>query len=76
MGYEYPGYLLQNYCEGEAVYYVQQTLQAYGYSLSADGIFGPITENAVRNFQAANGLTCDGIVGPNTWNTLMCQAAC
>lgn len=32
----------------------------------ADGIFGPLTHRAVKNFQADNGLVVDGIVGPNT----------
>ncbi|BAZ39007.1 hypothetical protein NIES4101_49570 [Calothrix sp. NIES-4101] len=76
MPLDYPGYCLQNYCEGQEVYMVQQTLQALGYSLNADGAFGPMTENAVINFQVANGLVGDGIVGPNTWNALMCQARC
>lgn len=35
-------------------------------NLIADGIFGPITEEAVKAFQKANGLTADGIVGPKT----------
>lgn len=39
-------------------------------NLSADGIFGPITEEAVKEFQKANGLTVDGIVGPKTWEKL------
>ncbi|BBD60227.1 hypothetical protein NIES2109_30220 [Nostoc sp. HK-01] len=69
----YPGYLLQQGCETQDVYMVQQTLQALGYSLSADGAFGPITENAVRHFQMTQGLNPDGIVGPNTWYALMSQ---
>jgi N-acetylmuramoyl-L-alanine amidase len=32
----------------------------------ADGIFGTITEEAVKMFQATHGLTVDGIVGPAT----------
>jgi putative chitinase len=31
------------------------------------GKFGPKTEAAVKGWQSANGLTPDGIVGPNTW---------
>lgn len=39
-------------------------------NLIADGIFGPITEEAVKDFQKKNGLTADGIVGPDTWAKL------
>jgi putative chitinase len=35
------------------------------------GTFGPKTEAAVKAFQAANGLTADGIVGDGTWNRIM-----
>ena len=35
------------------------------------GNFGPKTEDAVKAFQAKNGLTADGIVGDGTWNKLM-----
>ena len=33
--------------------------------------FGPKTEAAVKAWQAKNGLTADGIVGPNTWAKIM-----
>ena len=35
-------------------------------NLKADGIFGPLTEEAVKDFQRSNGLEVDGIVGANT----------
>lgn len=39
-------------------------------NLQADGIFGPLTEEAVKEFQKNNGLTVDGIVGSKTWEKL------
>ena len=36
-------------------------------SLAADGAFGQKTYDAVRQFQAAEGLVVDGKVGDNTW---------
>lgn len=35
-----------------------------------DGNLGPATEAAVEDFQSGNGLTVDGIVGPQTWSKL------
>ena len=76
MGDEYPGYYLQNYCEDPAVFVIQQALQVSGLFAGAiDGKFGPVTQQAVINFQASRGLSCDGIVGPITWNSLMVQHA-
>lgn len=46
-----------------------KTLQSK-LNLIADGIFGPLTEEAVMEFQESNGLTVDGIVGPKTWAKL------
>jgi peptidoglycan hydrolase-like protein with peptidoglycan-binding domain len=57
---------------GPAVAGVQHNLRfAYGFNLAIDGIFGPITDSAVRNFQARFKIGVDGIVGPITWNTLV-----
>lgn len=51
---------------GTAVKQLQQMLSYYGYPLSADGVFGPKTLNAVKAFQGNNALVADGIVGPLT----------
>ena len=40
------------------------------FAAFADGEFGPLSEAATQDFQSANGLTPDGIVGPQTWGAL------
>jgi putative chitinase len=42
---------------------------------AADGSFGPGTEKLVKEWQAANGLKADGIVGDGTWAKLFGSAA-
>jgi peptidoglycan hydrolase-like protein with peptidoglycan-binding domain len=37
---------------------------------SVDGVFGPQTEQAVKDFQQSEGLVADGTVGPSTWSRL------
>ena len=39
--------------------------------LSADGLFGNGTHNAVVSFQTKYGLTADGKVGPSTWRSII-----
>jgi peptidoglycan hydrolase-like protein with peptidoglycan-binding domain len=51
--------------------YIQTELTALGYGpVPVDGLLGPDTAAAVRQFQAANGLAIDGVIGPNTWDAL------
>ena len=58
---------LYNGSRGEAVRKLQQALIDLGFlNDKADGVFGNKTEEAVRKFQAANGLTADGICGSKT----------
>ncbi|MDJ0772668.1 MAG: peptidoglycan-binding domain-containing protein [Mastigocoleus sp. MO_167.B18] len=59
--------------QGEAVRFLQQLL-IYSKNLNNsdfDAIFGPKTQQAVRNFQNNNGLTVDGVVGQRTWDGLI-----
>lgn len=63
--------LLRNGSQGNFVYLLQFILNQYGYNLSVDGIFGTRTLNAVRDFQRNNSLSVDGLVGNNTWKTLL-----
>ena len=64
--------VLRNGSRNSAVLFLQRLLLSYLYPITnLDGIFGPETERAVRAFQSENGLVADGIVGRNTWNTLM-----
>jgi len=53
---------------GDDVSDVQRILRDWGYYAGpVDGQFGNETYQAVRFFQSRNGLTVDGIVGPETW---------
>jgi N-acetylmuramoyl-L-alanine amidase len=51
---------------GEAVKQIQKALAGAGLKVITDGVYGTITEEAVREFQSKNGLKPDGIVGPAT----------
>ena len=68
----YPGVVLRRGMQGPSITQVQERLNELGANprLATDGSFGPLTESAVMAFQMANGLTPDGVVGPNTWNML------
>ncbi|GAE25019.1 hypothetical protein JCM9140_988 [Halalkalibacter wakoensis JCM 9140] len=51
---------------GERVSELQQQLAEYGYYQGVDGIYGPKTTAAVKQFQRAHQLQVDGIIGPKT----------
>jgi len=63
--------LLKLGSRGEEVLWLQQSLNKLGYDAGAeDGISGQRTQAAVIAFQKAVGLSADGIVGPETKESL------
>lgn len=69
---------LRVYTEGSDVRRVQQALMSAGHLSpktakgrpSDDGIYGPQTADAVRAYQRRQGLSVDGVVGPETWASI------
>ena len=59
---------------GADVRQAQQALRRAGATITADGVFGPQTRDAVLAFQRARGLTADGVIGPTSWGRLMQEA--
>jgi cytoskeletal protein RodZ len=56
---------------GTQVKQLQQALNSLGYDVGTpDGVYGPKTEAAVKEFQTKQNLTADGIVGPQTLRAL------
>ncbi|MBQ7953389.1 MAG: peptidoglycan-binding protein [Clostridia bacterium] len=55
---------------GPIVEMLQLALQRAGYDTEINGNFNEELENTVKEFQQANGLTADGIVGKSTWAKL------
>lgn len=50
---------------------IQACLKNAGfYKGKIDGVKGKGTKRAIKEFQAANGLRADGVVGPKTWEIL------
>lgn len=41
-------------------------VSVWGYTIAIDGLYGPVTEGAVKAFQRSQGLAVDGIAGPQT----------
>ena len=59
---------------GDAVRELQQLLGQAGYTLSADGVFGKATQDALISFQKSRGLTADGLAGSRTMSELRLSA--
>ncbi|MCC5641926.1 peptidoglycan-binding protein [Nostoc sp. CHAB 5824] len=55
---------------GLAVRVLQRLLVSNGYTVRVDGIYGALTETAVKAFQNQQNLATDGIVGQRTWRAL------
>lgn len=70
--------MIRLFSTGPDVVKLQNCLKHLGYDLGSfgvdkngiDGVFGNITEMAVKRFQNEAGLEVDGIVGPATWSAL------
>lgn len=60
------------YRKGIYIHFLQRLLIHYGFNPGpVDGIVGRKTINAVKQYQRRKGLKVDGIVGPNTWRSLL-----
>lgn len=69
----YPGRPLRVGSRGVSVERIQARLNELGYNSGpVDGRFGPVTDRAVRAFQAHSAPPVDGVVGPITWRALFC----
>lgn len=62
--------VLKRGSKGDWVVIAQGRLVVAGYPLDVDGIYGPKTEETVKQFQMDHHLTIDGIIGKNTWAAL------
>ncbi len=69
----WPGYTLEQGSSGDKVRQMQEELNVIAGAypalpkITADGIYGPATENAVREFQSVFGLPVMGTVDYRTW---------
>lgn len=46
----------------------QAQMAVRGWAITADGLFGPVSDGVARAFQSQEHLTADGLVGPATWS--------
>jgi len=78
----YPGHAISQGATGNDVRLIQQAINTLAplypgrlWILNTDGVFGPMTRDAVFAVQSIFGMPINGIVGPNTWDRLMREAA-
>ena len=57
--------ILKRGLSGEPVKVLQAKL-----GVTADGIFGPGTETALKEYQKKHGLAADGVAGPDTFTQM------
>lgn len=70
--YIIPAYYLSRGSMGPSVKHLQKCLnKVLNANLTEDGIFGPLTKQALKNFQTKYNLSVDGIYGPQSRNKLM-----
>jgi len=62
--------------KGDQVIWAQSHLVGAGYSVKIDGGFGNGMRDKVQAYQAARGLTADGVIGRVTWLALLEEEAC
>lgn len=64
-------HILAEDSRGAAVESLQSYLNEEGFNTGGiDGIFGPLTDAAVRDFQSQAGIQVDGLAGPETFGAL------
>ena len=64
--------MLKMGARGNITKWLQKRLNKLGFNCgTADGIFGAMTQAAIKAFQRAHNLVADGIVGPKTWSKLL-----
>ncbi|SES20203.1 peptidoglycan-binding protein [Salipaludibacillus aurantiacus] len=64
--------VLRRGARGAQVRELQSALADRGFKTSSqvDGVYGPLTQQAVRDFQRSAGISVDGIAGPQTYGAL------
>ena len=68
----WPPRTIDEHCTGWAeVWLLQALLKCRGYNVLVDCIWGSLLTDKVKQYQEANGLHADGVVGPMSWKKLM-----